>query len=119
VLVTHALHFLPQVDYIYTIVNGGVAERGSYDELVMRDGPFAKLVAEFGGGGTKEGGEEEEENKTEKQTGKVSYETLAGAAGTGKVEGRLMKAEKRTIGSVSLKGRLIAGYDLRDINIVL
>ncbi|KAF8585441.1 ABC protein [Ramaria rubella] len=102
-LVTHALHFLPQVDYIYTLVNGKVAERGSYDELTRRNGPFAKLVAEFGGGGTKEEEATEPDGETTKKKNKVSYETLVTAAGTGKVEGRLMKAEKRTVGSVSFK----------------
>jgi hypothetical protein len=113
ILVTHALHFLPQVDFVYTVVNGRIAEQGPYDELIKHDGPFAKLVADFGGGdgGLEEHGrQEEDEEETElapKSTRagkeKVAYETLA-KEGTGKLEGRLMRAEKRTIGSVSMKG---------------
>ncbi|KAF8067032.1 P-loop containing nucleoside triphosphate hydrolase protein, partial [Lyophyllum atratum] len=34
VMVTHALHFLPQVDYIYTIADDCIAERGTYAELM-------------------------------------------------------------------------------------
>ncbi|OJA15999.1 hypothetical protein AZE42_13449, partial [Rhizopogon vesiculosus] len=37
ILVTHALHFLPDVDYIYTIVDGRIAERGTYPELMAND----------------------------------------------------------------------------------
>ncbi|KAI9000570.1 P-loop containing nucleoside triphosphate hydrolase protein [Trametes punicea] len=62
VLVTHALHFLPQVDYIYTMVDGRVAEHGSYAELMAADGDFARFVREFG---SKEGEEEQEEEAVE------------------------------------------------------
>ena len=48
ILVTHALHFLPQVDYILTIVDGRVAESGAYSELMANDGEFSKFVTEFG-----------------------------------------------------------------------
>jgi ABC-type multidrug transport system fused ATPase/permease subunit len=48
VLVTHALHFLPQVDYIYTLVAGRVAEHGTYANLMGADGAFSKFVTEFG-----------------------------------------------------------------------
>jgi hypothetical protein len=118
-LVTHALHFLPQVDYVYTLVNGRVVERGSYDDLIQRDGPFSRLVTEFGGGGSEEEMENARgEDDTEKRRGKVSYETLATAGGTGKVEGRLMKAEKRTIGSVSMQGPSFVGHAFtRDVKI--
>ncbi|KAF8530144.1 ABC protein [Hysterangium stoloniferum] len=112
ILVTHALHFLPKVDFVYTVVNGGIAEQGPYDVLVNNDGPFAKLVTEFGLGD--EGLEETENPKKDLKERepvpiservakeKVTYETLA-QEGSGRLEGRLMRAEKRTVGSVSLK----------------
>ncbi|EEB98739.1 hypothetical protein MPER_01703, partial [Moniliophthora perniciosa FA553] len=34
ILVTHALHFLPQVDYIYVVADGRIVERGTYNELM-------------------------------------------------------------------------------------
>ncbi|KAF8656809.1 hypothetical protein AX16_002359 [Volvariella volvacea WC 439] len=68
ILVTHALHFLPQVDYIYVLADGKIVEQGSYDALLAADveggekgeGAFAKFVREFGG-------KEEEEQKDEKE----------------------------------------------------
>ena len=48
ILVTHALHFLPQVDYIYTVSDGRIMERGTYGELIANDGVFSKFVREFG-----------------------------------------------------------------------
>ncbi|KAF8530143.1 ABC protein [Hysterangium stoloniferum] len=112
ILVTHALHFLPKVDFIYTVVNGGIAEQGPYDALVKNDGPFAKLVTEFGIGDQRleETGNPKKDLKERvpvpisKRAAKekVTYETLA-QEGSGRLEGRLMRAEKRTVGSVSLK----------------
>ena len=54
---THALHFLPQVDYILTVVDGRIAERGTYLELLAKDGAFSRFVREFG---AKEQPQEEE-----------------------------------------------------------
>ncbi|KZS94671.1 ABC protein [Sistotremastrum niveocremeum HHB9708] len=101
ILVTHALHFLPQVDQIYTLVDGTIAEQGSYSTLIKHDGPFARLMVEFGGGSA----EEEEEDKKMRPQADLSAvkekSSRLNAVGTGKLEGRLMKAEKRTTGAVS------------------
>jgi ABC-type multidrug transport system ATPase subunit len=118
-LVTHALHFIPQTDYIYAVENGRIMEEGTYDELIDKDGPFSKLMKEFGGEGT---ADEEEptgqiilDNDTKAQekrdlevkgAGKNRYQishAIGKAAGTGKLEGRLIQSEKRTTGSVSRK----------------
>ena len=95
ILVTHALHFLPQVDYIYTVFDGRIAERGTYPELIAKEGSFARFVREFGAKEEKEEKEEEaveeagaEEKKVEKRPRRVS-------AGPG-----LMQAEERNIGAV-------------------
>jgi hypothetical protein len=48
ILVTHALHFLPQVDYIFTIADGQIMERGTYPELMASRGVFSKFVKQFG-----------------------------------------------------------------------
>ncbi|KAJ7857869.1 hypothetical protein B0H13DRAFT_1902114 [Mycena leptocephala] len=38
--VTHALHFLVQCDYIYTLDHGRIAKAGTYPELIARGGEF-------------------------------------------------------------------------------
>jgi hypothetical protein len=95
ILVTHALHFLPQVDYIYTIVDGHIAERGTYTELMESNGEFAKFVTQFGS--HEEGHEEEkaigdtklDEDKKEESKKKIS----AGQA--------LIQAEERNTGAIA------------------
>ena len=44
ILVTHALHFLPRVDYIYFIVDGRIAERGTFDEMMANRGGLPTLL---------------------------------------------------------------------------
>ncbi|KAF8509514.1 ABC protein [Hysterangium stoloniferum] len=111
-LVTHALHFLAQVDFVYTFVNGYIAEQGPYDELIRHNGPFAKLVADFGGSG--EGLEEKDKKKqhpdargpvpTSKHVGEDNVTNESSAKeGSGELKGRLICAEERTIGSISSK----------------
>jgi ABC-type multidrug transport system fused ATPase/permease subunit len=97
-LVTHALHFLPQVDYIYTMVNGRIIERGTYSELMVRGGEFAKFVSEFG---NQEVREEKEESAVE-EVGEEKKEKKP------KVGKALMQAEERATGSVS--GGVYATY---------
>lgn len=47
-LVTHTLHFLPQVDYIYAIADGRVVEHGTYADLMATGEQFSKFITEFG-----------------------------------------------------------------------
>ncbi|KAI0661576.1 ABC protein [Cubamyces menziesii] len=112
ILVTHALHFLSQCDYIYTLENGRIAEQGTYTELMGHGKEFARLMQEFGGK-TKE--EEDDAEAEEDVTDAVVKKTTPAiddaknksesvqrkGAGTGKLEGRLIVREKRTTGSVS------------------
>ncbi|KAJ1032245.1 hypothetical protein NDA18_001737 [Ustilago nuda] len=107
-LVTHALHFLPDVDRIITLEDGHIAEMGTYDELNHANGPFQRLVLEFGG--EKEQDEEEkkedEDEAIEEADGKkgkkVDRSHLTGGKG-GEKAGTLMQAEERNTGSVSLR----------------
>ncbi|XP_069851649.1 ATP-binding cassette sub-family C member 2 [Dipodomys merriami] len=41
-LVTHSIHFLPQVDEIVVLENGTILEKGSYNTLIANKGVFAK-----------------------------------------------------------------------------
>ncbi|XP_030157445.1 multidrug resistance-associated protein 6 [Lynx canadensis] len=44
ILVTHALHVLPQVDWIVVLEDGAIAEMGSYQELLRRKGALVGLL---------------------------------------------------------------------------
>ncbi|KAJ7771298.1 ABC protein [Mycena maculata] len=111
-LVTHALHFLSQCDYIYTLDGGRVAEAGTYPELIARGGEFARLDHEFGGADAQAQAQEGAEEDAQVQV--VSVEDAkarsAGAAGTGKIEGKLITKEQRTTGGVAWS---VYGYYLK------
>ncbi|KAI0342890.1 ABC protein [Trametopsis cervina] len=113
ILVTHALHFLSQCDYVYTLDNGRIAAQGKYEDLMDNNEAFAKLMKEFGGEERHEEEVEEEEEAMEQKApikanvedAKMKSENQRKrlGAGSGKLEGRLIVAEKRTTGSVSWK----------------
>ncbi|KAJ7183174.1 ABC transporter [Mycena filopes] len=92
ILVTHALHFLPHVDYIITIADGQIAERGTYAELIKNDGAFSKFFAEFG---SKEQSQDDAE-KEEEEVDVTPQATRKKASGVG-----LMQVEERNIGAIS------------------
>ncbi|KAG1747098.1 ABC protein [Suillus paluster] len=107
ILVTHAIHFLSQVDHIYTLNNGVITESGTYDELISHGGDFARLDLEFGGHAS-EGKDEDQAEEITPQTGVTiedvklkSKKAREKATGSGKIEGRLIVKEKRSTGSVS------------------
>lgn len=54
-LVTHALHLLPLVDYIYTLQRGRIVEEGPYESLMASGGAFKSLMETFGGAGHGQG----------------------------------------------------------------
>ncbi|XP_059176453.1 ATP-binding cassette sub-family C member 2-like [Physella acuta] len=43
-LVTHGVHWLPQVDHVVVLSNGSVSEQGSYPQLVSHNGAFAQFL---------------------------------------------------------------------------
>ncbi|KZS95710.1 P-loop containing nucleoside triphosphate hydrolase protein [Sistotremastrum niveocremeum HHB9708] len=90
-VVTHALHFLPQMDYIYVLDDGKVAERGTYAELMANDGAFSKFVTEFGSQEEEEEKKEEEEINVEADEKKKKKMVGAG----------IMQDEERNTGAVS------------------
>jgi ABC-type multidrug transport system ATPase subunit len=81
ILVTHALHFLPFTDRVLTLVDGHIAEDGTYDELVVNQGPFSRLMKEFGGA---------EEEKKEEQD-ETELEAIEDAAGDRKKRDKLTR----------------------------
>ena len=47
VLVTHALLHLPQVDWIYVMKDGKVAEAGTYNQLLEQNSDFAEFLRNY------------------------------------------------------------------------
>jgi len=107
ILVTHALHFLPQVDYICTIADGQIMERGTYTELMANRGVFSKFVQQFGSK------QQEEKEDTEeiasgvevKKEGRVDGDPITVAVLKERYEkGKtMMQEEERNIGAVTWK----------------
>ncbi len=91
ILVTHALHFLPQVDYIYVISDGRVAEQGTYTELMGSGKEFSQFYNEFV---SKDQGENEADKKgaDDIPEEKGNRNAIAGKA--------LMQAEERNTGAI-------------------
>lgn len=102
------MHFLPHVDFIITLENGRIAERGTYSELKRGDGPFSRLIAEFGAEDEHEAEDEKEEAAIEDAKGLSSAapdrSKLTGA-GVGQA---LIQAEERNAGS--LKASTVVSY---------
>ncbi|KDR78885.1 hypothetical protein GALMADRAFT_244528 [Galerina marginata CBS 339.88] len=96
ILVTHALHFLPHVDYIYVMDDGRMAEQGTYQQLMAHGNAFAQFVKEFG---TSEKNDEEDKvegkdiPKVEDEKEKKMRNAVAGAS--------LMQVEERNTGAVT------------------
>lgn len=98
ILVTHALHFLPQVDYIYVMVDGKIIERGSYADLVSSGGTLSRFMQDYG---NKENHEEKGESSEEAVTDVKKQKTSA-------VGATMMQSEERVTGAVS--GEVYAAY---------
>ncbi|KAL0576170.1 hypothetical protein V5O48_005811 [Marasmius crinis-equi] len=98
IVVTHALHFLPHMDYIITLNNGSVVEEGTYSDLISRGGAFARFIEEFGSNGPQDDEEEKKESQTVKKDapGKESEKK-------DKPTKKLMQLEDRNVGSVSFR----------------
>lgn len=103
ILVTHALHFLPYVDYVFVMLDGRIVERGAYAELIANNGAFSKFVQEFGNdeNENEDKGEAPPANVTESQGNEKRQKTAAAGAA-------LMQAEERNTGAVS--GAVYAAY---------
>ena len=108
VLVTHALHFLPQVDYIYTVADGQIMERGTYTELMANDGVFSKFVKEFGSKQQDEESEDADEVVGEVDTEKSGKsdkgpDVVAALREQYEKGQTIMQDEERNIGAVTWK----------------
>ncbi|XP_069342986.1 ATP-binding cassette sub-family C member 6 [Eulemur rufifrons] len=55
ILVTHTLHVLPQANWIVVLEDGAIAEMGSYQELLHREGALLRLLDQARQPGDREG----------------------------------------------------------------
>jgi ABC-type multidrug transport system ATPase subunit len=103
IFVTHALHFLPLCDYIYILKDGRISEQGTYKELINSFGNFA------GPGEFARASSDDDDNVASKELKKDVQEKSAiatkRAAGTGRLEGKLIVKEARSTGCVSYEGQ--------------
>ncbi|KAI0260131.1 putative ATP-binding cassette transporter protein YOR1 [Gloeopeniophorella convolvens] len=101
-LVTHALHFLPKVDYIYFMADGHITEHGTFEELMANGGDFARNFDEFvTGDRTQESaGEKAAEEDEEGVAEEAAKDTKRRGARRGAA---LMQAEERNTGAVNGK----------------
>jgi ABC-type multidrug transport system ATPase subunit len=93
ILVTHALHFLPQVDLIITIVDGHIAERGTYAELMANNGEFSKFVTEFGS--------KDDTNSDDESTIDDAKDGKKGETKHDGISNPMMQAEERNTGAIT------------------
>lgn len=47
VMVTHGVHWLPMCDLIVVMDNGKITQTGTYEQLLMNDGPFAQFLKTY------------------------------------------------------------------------
>ncbi|XP_046577436.1 multidrug resistance-associated protein 1-like isoform X2 [Haliotis rubra] len=47
VLVTHGIHWLPEVDSILVMTRGQMSETGTYEELLQHNGPFSEFLQKY------------------------------------------------------------------------
>lgn len=47
ILVTHGIHWLPEVDIILVMNSGHLTEQGSLIDLMTHNGPFAQFLTQF------------------------------------------------------------------------
>ncbi|KZV74003.1 ABC transporter [Peniophora sp. CONT] len=103
ILVTHALHFLHQVDHIYCVLDGRIVQQGTYEELIAAEGAFSAHINEFTSQQT------EEEQREEEEEGDAVEEAPVHDLGVGADKKRqaavkgeaLMQKEERNTGAVA------------------
>ena len=98
ILVTHALHFLPKVDYIYFMVDGRIVERGTFEEVMANGGLFSRTFDEFV---TKDKDESEGERAIDLEDADADDNDKKRRVA--KRGAQLMQAEERNVGAVNLQ----------------
>ncbi|KAJ7890947.1 multidrug resistance-associated ABC transporter [Mycena olivaceomarginata] len=91
VLVTHALHVLHRMDYIYVMDGGEIKEHGTYNSLMQNGHLFPRLIDEYGS---------KEEGKAT-HTGAAGDLTTLHVANEKQLVAVLMQVEERNTGAVT------------------
>jgi ABC-type multidrug transport system fused ATPase/permease subunit len=103
ILATHQLHVLPYVDHIFFLQDGRIVQQGTYADLLSQEGPFAKLIEEYGS--------KEKENEVNEESEDADGKGKKGKDGEEEKEGEgekkelvkgspLMSEEERVEGAV-------------------
>ncbi|TFK49961.1 multidrug resistance-associated ABC transporter [Heliocybe sulcata] len=96
VLVTHALHVLDKVDYIYVMDRGVISEQGTFEELSKNGVLFSRIMEEYGHSDTKA---QSEDIGNEKSIYQTDVKMEGASKGDTSAEA-LMQAEERVTGAV-------------------
>ncbi|KAF8217563.1 multidrug resistance-associated ABC transporter [Mycena galopus ATCC 62051] len=97
VLVTHALHVLHRMDYVYVMDSGEIKEHGTYDSLMQNGHLFPRLIDEYGS----------KEDSKKFGAKEATYTSAAGDLTTLQVANEkqlvavLMQVEERNTGAVT------------------
>ncbi|KAJ7580556.1 multidrug resistance-associated ABC transporter [Mycena floridula] len=89
VLVTHALHVLDKMDYIYVVDDGEIKEEGTYEDLMADSRLFSRIMDEYGS--------LEDHKGKQGQVGLI----VAKESGDKPLSAALMQDEERNVGAVS------------------
>ncbi|XP_053207952.1 ATP-binding cassette sub-family C member 3-like isoform X2 [Panonychus citri] len=123
ILVTHRLTFLPQVDEIIVLKDGGIQEKGTYSELISKKGEFADFVVQYLTESELDGEEEVDDEDQQvlekiKESVKPELEKRLSQAISESSEGDGSKPGRRRTLTSSLSKRSIIsnGFDKSDEN---
>ncbi|KAK7002404.1 oligomycin resistance ATP-dependent permease YOR1 [Favolaschia claudopus] len=101
VLVTHALHVLHRMDYIYVMDAGEIKEHGTYEELMQSGDLFPRLIDEYGNEKTDSKTSGSKAAVTQASRGAVGDVSKLQMADEQKLAAVLMQVEERNTGAVT------------------
>lgn len=107
-LVTHAIHFLPYVDRIITLADGGIEEMGTYNELMAKGSTFAQAMIKFGQFQESREGEEDAEDLAAEVEAANEPKKHIDVRRLSKPGGKTTETEERNTGAVD--GHVYATY---------
>eukprot|EP00833_Pecoramyces_ruminatium_P009790 jgi/Orpsp1_1/1183822/evm.model.c7180000086833.2 len=95
VLVTHQLHVLPRVDYIIVMKGGRIEEQGEYDELMQKEGEFARLMHTYGGIDENDDDDDDSEKSSDNEIGNQNKKLNKKNSKVGKKDAKAEENKKK------------------------